>query len=95
MQAPVPKHINFLWVRWFAHNRNLKAGWAVRRLPCIGFYPHDEPEGFGFIKPEQVIHGMHLIPAFRFGCTTALLPPSITRRMSDNDEDWDWYYVNM
>ena len=95
MRAPAPKHIDFLRARWFACNRNLKAGWAVCRLPCIGFYPHDEPEGFGFIDPEQVIRGMHLIPAFHFGCTTALLPPSIARCTSDNNEDWDWDYVNM
>ena len=68
---------------------------AVCRLPCISFYPHDKPEGFGFIEPEQVIRGMHLIPAFHFGHTTALLPPSIARCTSDNNEDWDWDYVNM
>ena len=95
MWAPAPKRIDFLWVRWFTRNRNLKAGRAVCHLPCIGFYPHDEPEGFGFINPKQVIRGVHLIPAFCFGRTTALLPPSITCRTSDNDEDWDWYYVNM
>ena len=77
MWAPAPKRIDFLWVRWFARNRNLKAGRAVCRLPCIGFYPHDEPEGFGFINPKQVIRGVHLIPAFRFGHTTALCNGSI------------------
>ena len=90
-----PRRINFLWVRWFARNRNVQSGWAVRRLPCISFYPQGEPEAFGFIDPEQVIRAAHLIPAFRFGRTTALLPPSIARRKSENDEDWDWYYVNM
>lgn len=90
-----PERIDFLWVRWFARNRNLKTGWAMRRLPCIGFYPQGETEAFGFINPEQVVRAAHLIPAFRFGRTTALLPPSIARRKCDNDEDWDWYYVNM
>ena len=90
-----PKQINFLWVRWFARNRNLKCGWAVCHLPCIGFYPQGESEAFGFIDPEQVIRAAHLIPAFYFGRTTTLLPPSIAHPKSENDEDWDWYYVNM
>ena len=90
-----PKRINFLWVRWFAHNRNLKCGWAVRHLPCIGFYPQGESKAFRFIDPKQVIRVAHLIPAFRFGRTTTLLPPSIAHPKSENDEDWDWYYVNM
>ncbi|KIM52691.1 hypothetical protein SCLCIDRAFT_140540 [Scleroderma citrinum Foug A] len=67
-----PKWINFLWVRWFACNRNLKCSWAVCRLPCIGFYPQDESKAFRFIDPEQVICMAHLIPAFHFGCTTAI-----------------------
>ncbi|KAI6160827.1 hypothetical protein EDD17DRAFT_1828057, partial [Pisolithus thermaeus] len=83
-----PEHINFLWA-------NMKTGWAVHHLPCIGFYPQGEPEAFGFINPEQVVHAAHLIPAFHFGYTTALLPPSIAHHKCDNDEDWDWYYVNM
>ena len=94
-QDPAPRCIDFLWVRWFAHNRNVKTGWAVCRLPCIGFYPQGEPEAFGFIDPEDVIRGVHVIPAFRYGHTTQLLPPSIARNKSENDEDWDWYYVNM
>ena len=91
----VPRRINFLWVRWFTHNRNVQSGWAVRCLPCISFYPQGEPEAFGFIDPEQVICAAHLISAFCFGHTTALLPPSIAHRKSEKDEDWDWYYVNM
>ncbi|KAI6095636.1 hypothetical protein F5141DRAFT_1221655 [Pisolithus sp. B1] len=73
----------------------MKTGWAVHHLPCIGFHPQGEPEAFGFINPEQVVHAAHLIPAFHFRYTTALLPPSIAHHKCDNDEDWDWYYVNM
>jgi len=91
----VPRWIDFLWVQWFVHNRNVQSGWDVCRLPCIGFYPQGKPEAFGFIDPEQVIRAAHLIPAFHFGRTTALLPPSIACRKSEKDEDWDWYYVNM
>ncbi|KIM63149.1 hypothetical protein SCLCIDRAFT_24518 [Scleroderma citrinum Foug A] len=90
-----PKRIDLLWVRWFACHTHSKCGWAVCRLPQVGFYPQDDTNAFGFIDPDDVVRGVHLIPAFRFGHTTALLPLSITRRKSDNDEDWDWYYMNM
>ena len=90
-----PKCIDLLWVRWFARHTHSKCSWAMRRLPRVGFYPQDDANAFGFIDPDDVVRGVHLIPAFRFGRTTALLPPSIARHKSDNDEDWDWYYVNM
>lgn len=90
-----PKRIDFLWVRWFARHSRSKYGWAARRLPRVGFYPRGDPNAFGFINPDDVIRAVHLIPAFRYGRTTELLPPSIARHESDNDEDWDWYYVNM
>ncbi|KAF8546525.1 hypothetical protein OG21DRAFT_1479665 [Imleria badia] len=95
MQDQAPKHFDVLWVRWFTRHMHIKSGWAVRRLPCIGFFPQDEPEGFGFINPNDVIQGIHLIPAFCYGCTTTLLPPSIARNKSENNEDWGWYFVNI
>ena len=43
------------------------------------------------IQEERVhymIQAVHLIPTFQYGCTTELLPPSVTRCKSDNsDED--------
>jgi hypothetical protein len=95
MRDQALKRLDVLWVRWFARHMNLKSGWAVRRLPCIGFYPHDEHHAFGFINPDVVIRGIHLIPAFHYGRTTDLLPPSIACNESENNEDWDWYFVNM
>ena len=51
---------------------------------------------FGFLDPQEVIRGVHLIPTFYHGQTTTLLPPSITARVpSEKDEDWYYYYVNM
>jgi len=93
--ANQPKRIDFLWVRWFARHTHTRCGWAVRRLPRVGFYPHSDPNAFGFLDPGDVIRAVHLIPAFCFSRTKELLPPSIARRKSDNNEDWDWYYVNM
>ncbi|KIK26402.1 hypothetical protein PISMIDRAFT_274760 [Pisolithus microcarpus 441] len=90
------KRMDVLWVRWFARDRNFKSGWAARRLPRIGFYPQDDlANAFGFIDPNDIVRAVHLIPAYHFGRTKDLLPPSIARRKPDNNEDWEWYYVNM
>ena len=62
-----PKCIDLLWVRWFARHTHSKCGWAVCHLPRVSFYPQDDANMFGFIDPDDVVHGVHLIPAFRFG----------------------------
>jgi len=89
------KRVDFLWVRWFARDIRAPSGWAMKRLPRVGFYEAEDPSAFGFLDPDLVIHGVQLIPAFRFGRTSILLGPSIARPEADHDEDWDWYYVNM
>ncbi|KAF8223514.1 hypothetical protein L208DRAFT_1102319, partial [Tricholoma matsutake] len=39
--------------------------------------------------------GVHLIPAFAYGKTDGLLGPSIACPLKDNDQDWQYFYVNM
>ena len=87
--------IQLLWVRWFGRDMSAPGGFRARRLYRIGFVNDEDPDAFGFIAPEQVIRGVHLIPAFHHGKTTEYLEPSIVRPPSDNDEDWVYYYVNM
>ncbi|KAG1811133.1 uncharacterized protein BJ212DRAFT_1579186 [Suillus subaureus] len=91
-----PQEMDFLWVRWFGHNpNNYQSGWNAKRLHRLGFIPADEPGTFGFLDPRQIIRGIHLIPAFVYGRTDELLPPSISRPLHENNEDWRFYYVNM
>ncbi|KAG2150800.1 hypothetical protein DEU56DRAFT_688426, partial [Suillus clintonianus] len=106
-----PQQMDFLWVQWFGRDPGTErhpyaAGWKVKRLERVGFIPSDDPGAFGFLDPQQVIHynqsellyphrGIHLIPAFDYGHTHALLPPSIARPTHDNNEDWTFFYVNM
>lgn len=88
------KQIDFVWVRWFGHDLEHRAGWREKQLHQVGFIPSSDPGAFGFINPKQIIRGVHLIPAFMKGHTTDLLPPSIIWHPSENDEDWIYYYVN-
>ncbi|KLO16710.1 hypothetical protein SCHPADRAFT_822793 [Schizopora paradoxa] len=88
--------MDFLWVRWFGRELSHRVGWSKRRLHQIGFVEdHEDTPAFGFIHPSQVLRGAHLIPAFAHGKTNIMLPPSVARPVSDNDEDWKFYYVNM
>jgi hypothetical protein len=91
-----PQCFEFLFVRWFGRELGHRGGWKSRRLHRIGFVDADDDTAFGFLDPQDVIRGVHLIPAFEYGRTTALLPPSPTARApSEKDEDWLCYYVNM
>lgn len=91
-----PQCMDFLWVRWFGIDpNNYRSGWKAKRLHHIGFIPHDTKGSFSFLDPKEVICAVHLIPAFAYGQTDSLLPPSIARPSNDNNEDWVFYYVNM
>ncbi|KAG1864616.1 hypothetical protein C8R48DRAFT_656144 [Suillus tomentosus] len=73
-----PTRMNVLFVRWFGRDIEYKAGWSAKRLYCIGFFKHDDPEGFGFVDPDQVIRGVHLIPGFEHGHTDTRLHQQTT-----------------
>jgi hypothetical protein len=91
-----PQCISFLWVRWYGRDFKHRAGWNAKRLHRIGFVDGDDPFAFGFLDPQHVIRGVHLIPAFSHGRTGSLLQPkSIARSASEGDEDWQFYYVGM
>jgi hypothetical protein len=92
-----PQHMEFLWVRWFGRDLSWRSGFKAKRLHRIGFVPWDnsDTEAFGFLDPKEVIRAVHLIPAFAHGRTDHLLPPSIIRPLTSNNEDWCLYYVNV
>jgi len=91
----VPQQIDLLWVRWFGRDLLHSAGWKVKQLHCIGFIPADNDGAFGFLNPQNVVHAIHLIPAFKYGHMPDLLPHSIVRHAKENDKDWCMFYVNM
>lgn len=80
-----PQHMEFLFVRWFGHDLEYKAGWKEKKLHRIGF-----------VDPLQVVHGVHLIPAYSHGHTSTILGPSnIARAFEESNEDWQFFYVSM
>jgi hypothetical protein len=93
-----PTCMNFLFVRWFQHDNSL-AGWASKRLQRLEFIDQENSDmAFGFIDPDCVIRGTHLIPAFAHSSTDKLLGPSFVwewdRDTKHGNFDWCYYYVN-
>jgi hypothetical protein len=94
-QSDDAQHLDFLWVRWFGRDLDHAGGWLAHRLHRVGFLHQDQLGAFGFLDPVVVIRGVHMIPAFAYGPTSSLLGPSIARQPSENDDDWNFYYVGM
>jgi hypothetical protein len=96
--------LEFLWVRWLGQDADYNTGSIGHHLHRVGFVPDDPIDlddptqasgAFGFIDPAEVIWGVHLIPAFAHGKTDGLLGPSIACPLKDEDQDWQYFYVNM
>ena len=68
-----PQYKDVLFVRWFSHDPTYSSIFQSRRLPSIGFLPEDDLDAFGFLDPDLVIQGVHLIPSFLEGWTSNLL----------------------
>ncbi|KAJ7364427.1 hypothetical protein DFH08DRAFT_731010 [Mycena albidolilacea] len=91
--APVPAPIEFLWVRWFRLDGKHIGGFKRKRLHRLEFVPDSEPGAYGFVNPDDVIRGAHLIPAFHYGATEDASGPSFSRPEGELD-DWVYHYVN-
>jgi hypothetical protein len=96
--------LEFLWVHWLGQDANYNTGSIGHCLHRVGFVPDDlidldDPTqasgAFGFIDPAEIIWGVHLIPAFAHGKTDRLLGPSIACPLKNEDQDWQYFYVNM
>lgn len=100
MVFSVPTRMNVLFVRWFRRDVNYPSGWNEKRLHRLQFFDQESPsDAFGFLNPESVVRGVHIIPAFGYARTYDLLAGgSDGRRLRDEDDpnaDWKYYYVNM
>ena len=94
-----PSRMDVLFVRWFQRDTNVDAGWNAKRPFRLQFFDQDNiSDAFGFVNPDSVVRGIHLIPAFAFGNTDELLGPSFVRQergFKGWDFDWRFFYVDM
>lgn len=89
-----PKRMDFLHVRWLGSDPDWRFGNRHSRLERIGFVPDADDAAFGFLDPDLVIRGAHLLPASDEGRTNDLLGPSRLARLRDGAvDDWRYFYV--
>ncbi|KAG7093235.1 hypothetical protein E1B28_006921 [Marasmius oreades] len=90
-------------VIWFQLDESYPWGWRAKRLPRLQFLDEHDPDAFGFADPTDVIRASHLIPAFHYNTTQALLSEGSLVRLYEEyydgkyvkeDEDWVYHYVN-
>ncbi|KAJ7762206.1 hypothetical protein B0H16DRAFT_1884179 [Mycena metata] len=95
--ATSPTPMEFLWVRWMGVEPGYRAGIKRARLPKVGFVPESDPFAFGFLDPQHVLRGSHLIPDFVGGRTNELLATQedTAARAPDDTEDWATYCVDI
>ncbi|KAJ7101024.1 hypothetical protein C8R43DRAFT_1048129 [Mycena crocata] len=91
MTRAVP--ISFIWVRRFRLDPSFKGGFKRKRLHRLEFLPDSHADAYGFVDPNEVIRGSHLIPAFAHGPTDPVPYTSLARK-GDEFDDWRYHYVN-
>lgn len=89
-----------LWVRWFDLDTSARGGFSACRLHRLKWGGHDDG-GYGFIAPEDVLRGAHIIPAFAHGTQPMQQAPfgALEARREDDDpeehEEWRFHYMNL
>ncbi|KAG2030543.1 hypothetical protein BDR03DRAFT_843298, partial [Suillus americanus] len=87
--------MDVLFVRWFRRDGS-PTGFAAKCLQRLEFFDQDSlGEAFGFLDPDSIICGVHIIPAFAYSHTDTLLGPSFVCKEEELDTDWHYYYVNI
>ncbi|KAG2055704.1 hypothetical protein BDR06DRAFT_881525 [Suillus hirtellus] len=92
------KCMDILFVCWFGQYMTFNGRFSSKHLHRLSFLPDDidsDSSCFGFIDPNQVIYGVHLIPVYAYGRTEKYLGPSFVHHEEEGDEDWLYFYVNM
>jgi len=89
-----PTNMDVLWVRWFQLDHAHRAGWKAKRLYRVQFVPSLEEGAFGFLDPDNVIRGSHLIPCFDKGLVADPPVASISRWDYPANGNWYYYYIN-
>lgn len=86
--------MDVLWVRWFRIDNAHQAGWKAKRLYRLKFLPPLDSDAFGFLDPDDIIRGSHLIPGFALGLRGLLLADLASVWDPKKEFDWEAYYVN-
>ena len=92
---PTTTSIEIIWVRRFRLDTTYSAGFKKKCLHRLEFLPSTDHDAFGFVHPDEIIRGAHLIPAFHYGGTDQFLSGVSIARNEDEYDDYRYFYVNM
>ena len=84
-KAPTSHAVEFLYVHWYCRDLTYEAGFKQRRLHRLELMPQDHPSACGFLDPNDVVRGAHIIPAFFYGASDA----------AGLTDKWRYFYVNL
>ena len=79
-----------LWVRWYEVVDPVSSGWDNSTLDMLRFPPLHQDNSFGFVDPEVVLRGCHILPAFDKGKRESNINVS---RSAKDSKDYLIYYV--
>ncbi|KAI0070884.1 hypothetical protein K474DRAFT_1687288 [Panus rudis PR-1116 ss-1] len=91
---PISSSFEVLFVRHYQLDTHWKCSFKQKKLPRVCFVPTDDPSAFGFIDPDEVIRGAHIIPAFDHGKSAFTLDHTPFKHSYTADHHWQVYYVN-
>lgn len=81
--------IDFLWVQWYEYLGS-KDQFSLDRL---SLRPVQSATALDFLDPQDILRGVHLIPQFSLGESTAPLPSFRFSALKDQVL-WKAYYIN-
>ena len=90
MQNFEARTFQMLWVRWYEIVDPGSSGWDSSTLDMLRFPPLCQDNSFGFVDPEVVLRGCHILPAFDKGKREYNV--NVSRSARDN-KDYLLYYV--
>jgi hypothetical protein len=86
------RRVEFLWVRWFEYDANKSVAWEDLKLDPLRFLPMSDEGAFGFVDPNHVLRGCHIVPTFVRGKARA--DGIGLSRLAHDGQDWSQYMVN-
>lgn len=78
---------DFLWVRWYEYTSRV----SPYRLDKLSFPPITSDNAFGFVNPDDVLRGCHIIPAFSQGTLREADEVGMSRCAYDSDDSRAYY----
>lgn len=93
-EVTIHNGVEFLWVHWYQFDTSYKSGFQFRRPHRLVAMPLEDPSACGFVDPDDVIRGVHLIPGFAHGTFTddANVP---SEDVPAAPTCWKYYYTNL